>query len=85
MSHWSLWSGFLNADFDRRRKGVARLWRQKSGRQDQSDGVASAVGIASESKRVLHRTLGAAESAKAASFGVPNSVPKWRTRHDSNV
>jgi site-specific DNA recombinase len=37
------------------------------------------------SKSVLLRTLVAAESAKTASFGVPSSVPKWRTRHDSNV
>jgi site-specific DNA recombinase len=37
------------------------------------------------SKSVLQRTLVAAESAKTAGFGVPSSVPKWRTRHDSNV
>jgi hypothetical protein len=37
------------------------------------------------SKSVLLRTLVAAESAKTAGFGVPSSVPKWRTRHDSNV
>ena len=34
------------------------------------------------SKSVLLRTLVAAESAKTAGFGVPSSVPKWRTRHD---
>ena len=33
---------------------------------------------------VLLRTLVAAESAKTAGFGVPSSVPKWRTRRDSN-
>jgi site-specific DNA recombinase len=37
------------------------------------------------SKGVLLRTPVAAESAKTAGFGVPNSVPNWRTRHDSNV
>ena len=37
------------------------------------------------SKSVLLRTLVAAESAKTAGFGVPSSVPKWRTRHDSNA
>jgi hypothetical protein len=31
------------------------------------------------SKSVLLRTLVAAESAKTAAFGVPSSVPKWRT------
>lgn len=36
------------------------------------------------SKSVLLRTLLAAESAKTAGFGVPNSVPKWRARRDSN-
>jgi len=37
------------------------------------------------SKSVLLRTLVATESAKTAGFGVPSFVPKWRTRHDSNV
>ena len=37
------------------------------------------------SKSVLLRTLVAASSAKTAGFGVPSSVPRWRTRHDSNV
>ena len=37
------------------------------------------------SKRVLPRTLVAASGAKTAGFGVPSSVLKWRTRHDSNV
>jgi site-specific DNA recombinase len=37
------------------------------------------------SKSVLLRTLFAAPGAKTASFGVPSSVPRWRTRHDSNV
>jgi site-specific DNA recombinase len=37
------------------------------------------------SKSVLLRTLVAAESAKTAGFGVRCFVPKWRTRHDSNV
>jgi site-specific DNA recombinase len=37
------------------------------------------------SKGVLPRTLVAASSAKSAMFGVPSSVPKWRTRNDSNV
>ena len=37
------------------------------------------------SKSALLRTLVAASSAKTAGFGVPSSVPKWRTRHDSNV
>lgn len=36
------------------------------------------------SKSMLLRTLVAAESAKTAGFGVPSSVPKWRTRRDSN-
>jgi hypothetical protein len=36
------------------------------------------------SKSVLLRTLVAASSAKSAMFGVPSSVPKWRTRRDSN-
>lgn len=27
----------------------------------------------------------AASSAKTAGFGVPSSILKWRTRHDSNV
>ena len=35
-------------------------------------------------KTGLLRTLVAAESAKTADFGVPNSVPKWRARRDSN-
>ncbi len=34
------------------------------------------------SKSALLRTLVAASSAKTAGFGVPSSVPKWRTRHD---
>src|SRR6202008_3136374 len=37
------------------------------------------------SKSALLSTLVAASSAKTAGFGVPSSVPKWRTRHDSNV
>lgn len=37
------------------------------------------------SKSVLLRTLVAASSAKTAGFGMPSFVPKWRTRHDSNV
>jgi site-specific DNA recombinase len=37
------------------------------------------------SKSVLLRTLVAVKSAKTAGFGVPSSVPNWRTRHDSNV
>jgi site-specific DNA recombinase len=37
------------------------------------------------SKSVLLRTLVAASSGKMAGFGVPSFVPKWRTRHDSNV
>jgi site-specific DNA recombinase len=37
------------------------------------------------SKSELLRTLIAASNAKTAGFGVPSSVPKWRTRHDSNV
>ena len=37
------------------------------------------------SKGALLRTLVAAPSAKTAGFGVPSSVPNWRTRHDSNV
>jgi site-specific DNA recombinase len=37
------------------------------------------------SKSVLLRTLVAASGAKTAGFGVPSFVPKWRTRHDSNV
>jgi site-specific DNA recombinase len=37
------------------------------------------------SKGELLRTLVAASSAKTAGFGVPSFVPKWRTRHDSNV
>jgi site-specific DNA recombinase len=37
------------------------------------------------SKSVLLRALVAASSAKTTGFGVPSSVPKWRTRHDSNV
>ena len=36
------------------------------------------------SKSVLLRTLVATSSAKTAGFGMPNSVPKWRTRRDSN-
>jgi site-specific DNA recombinase len=36
-------------------------------------------------KSVLLRALVAASSAKTAGFGVPSFVPKWRTRHDSNV
>ena len=36
------------------------------------------------SKGVLLRTLVAAESVKTTGFGVPNSVPKWRARRDSN-
>jgi site-specific DNA recombinase len=37
------------------------------------------------SKSVLLSALVAASSAKTAASGVPSSVPKWRTRHDSNV
>ena len=37
------------------------------------------------SESALLRTLVAAESAKKAGSVVPSSVPKWRTRHDSNV
>ncbi|WP_179733056.1 MULTISPECIES: recombinase family protein [unclassified Bradyrhizobium] len=37
------------------------------------------------SKSVLLCTLVAASGAKTAGFGVPSFVPKWRTRHDSNV
>ncbi len=37
------------------------------------------------SKSELLRALVAASSAKTAGFGVSSSVPKWRTRHDSNV
>ena len=37
------------------------------------------------SKSELLRTFVAASSAKTAGFGVPSFVPKWRTRHDSNV
>jgi site-specific DNA recombinase len=37
------------------------------------------------SKSALLRSLVAASSAKTVGFGVPSFVPKWRTRHDSNV
>ncbi len=37
------------------------------------------------SKSELLRTLVAASSAKTAGFRVPSLVPRWRTRHDSNV
>jgi len=37
------------------------------------------------SKSVLLRTLVAASSVKTADSAVPSFVPKWRTRHDSNV
>jgi hypothetical protein len=37
------------------------------------------------SKGALLRTLVAASGAKTAGFGVPSFIPKWRTRHDSNV
>jgi site-specific DNA recombinase len=37
------------------------------------------------SKSELLHTLVAASGAKTAGFGVPSSVPNWRTRHDSNV
>jgi site-specific DNA recombinase len=37
------------------------------------------------SKSALLRTLVAASSVKAAGFGVPSSVPKWRARQDSNL
>jgi site-specific DNA recombinase len=37
------------------------------------------------SKSVLLRTLVSASGVKSAGFGVPSFVPKWRTRHDSNV
>ena len=37
------------------------------------------------SKSVLLSALVAASSAKTAGFRVPSFVPKWRTRHDSNV
>ncbi|XSC48568.1 recombinase family protein [Bradyrhizobium sp. RDT10] len=37
------------------------------------------------SKSALLRTLVAASSVKTAGFAVPSFVPKWRTRHDSNV
>jgi hypothetical protein len=37
------------------------------------------------SKSELLRTLVAASSAKTAGFGVPSSVPKWRTRRETNI
>jgi hypothetical protein len=37
------------------------------------------------SKSELLRTLVPASSATTTGFGVPSFVPKWRTRHDSNV
>jgi hypothetical protein len=36
------------------------------------------------SKSALLHTLVAASSAKSAVFGVPNFIPKWRARRDSN-
>src|SRR5215471_8859807 len=36
------------------------------------------------SKSILLRTLVAASRAKTAGFGVPNFVPNWRARRDSN-
>ena len=36
------------------------------------------------SKSELLRTLVAASSVKTAAFGVPSSVPKWRTQRESN-
>lgn len=36
-------------------------------------------------KSVLQRALVAACERKNGRFGVPNFVPNWRTRHDSNV
>jgi site-specific DNA recombinase len=35
-------------------------------------------------KGVLLRTLVTASSAKTASFSVPDSIPNWRARRDSN-
>ena len=37
------------------------------------------------SKTELLRTLAAAASVEAAAVGVRSFIPKWRTRHDSNV
>jgi site-specific DNA recombinase len=37
------------------------------------------------SKSALLRTLVPLQAQKRQLFGVPSSVPKWRTRHDSNV
>ncbi|MGJ0396484.1 MAG: hypothetical protein ACR65U_09695 [Methylocystis sp.] len=36
-------------------------------------------------KSALLRTLVAASGGKSAGFGVPNFVPKWRAREDSNL
>ncbi|WP_347336605.1 hypothetical protein [Bradyrhizobium macuxiense] len=70
-----------------------RRVRTESGgyRRDQLRALAQRVEVDQKevrimgSKSVLLRTLVAASSEKTASFGVPSFVPKWRTRHDSNV
>jgi site-specific DNA recombinase len=67
--------------------------RTESGgyRRDYLRALAQRVEVDAEQPRImgskseLLRPLVAASSAKAADFGVPSSVPKWRTRHDSNV
>ncbi|XUM23825.1 hypothetical protein ACRAVF_11420 [Bradyrhizobium oligotrophicum S58] len=38
-----------------------------------------------EDKSLRLHTLAAVSGEKTAGFAVPGSVPKWRTRHDSNV
>lgn len=70
-----------------------RRMRTKSGgyRRDHLRGLAQRVEVDVKeirimgSKSVLLRTLVTASGAKSAGFGVPSFVPKWRTRHDSNV
>ena len=67
--------------------------RTESGgyRRDYLRALAQRVEVDAQELRVmgsrseLLRTLVAASSARTAGFGVPSSVPKWRTRHDSNV
>jgi site-specific DNA recombinase len=63
--------------------------RTESGgyRRDHLRALAQRVEVDAKEVRimVLLRTLVAASSAKTAGFWRASFVPKWRTRHDSNV
>lgn len=91
---WSSWAEHITPQALKTFASLARSRMQtETGgyRRDHLRALAQRVEVGAKevrimgSKSVLLRTLVTASGAKSAGFGVPSFVPKWRTRHDSNV